>query len=536
MNKSSINNLINHPPISQPPNNTNSDSYTYTISQQQQQQQQQQPPQQQQKQQQQQPQQKQQQQQQQQQPQQQQPQQKQKQKQNHLSNNTQQPILHQQISPPLQPSTKNTPEINNQHGPGGVKKSILSTSSPEGLQIASQITSTRIANLLIKKGPLPIRYITNYLSQEVSGFNLLSLSKQRRLIMAAMEMQDSVNNVIFEKIGWGQWAVRKIDSDYIITQGLETINPEVMSEEEKKININDLRNQSNIKLGWSKKKKDKNPIDRRDSITNHKSNLHDLKLPHDEEAIFSDDDDDDDDDDEEIESESDSDDGLNIPNHAHISSSDEEMFTFDENISKFKSPPPQQFAKRVPLPSNERKLSNHRKSSTSSIHKRSHHNNYNNNTNTIRSRLNSMENYNLDNYIISSNKNSSNGSIQSPPPPIGFNNYIKTTPPSSTTSPIGSYTNEEPHNKNRRKSSFNESHVRSTLINSLRNSVNNQNNNEETDEEDWESMGPQQLQNRRVIQRSNTEGVNIPHPKEEDDMDEDEEKSAAFALVNLMSV
>ena len=34
---------------------------------------------------------------------------------------------------------------------------------------------------------------------EVPSFELLSLSKQRRLIMAAMEQTDTVNNVVFEK-------------------------------------------------------------------------------------------------------------------------------------------------------------------------------------------------------------------------------------------------------------------------------------------------------------------------------------------------
>ena len=103
------------------------------------------------------------------------------------------------------------------------KKHLLSTSSREGIQVASKITPTRLANLLIRKGPLPIRHITSQLSIEVHGFEMLSLSKQRRLIMAAMEQVDPENNVVFEKIGWGQWAVRKVDSDYIVTEGTEKL-------------------------------------------------------------------------------------------------------------------------------------------------------------------------------------------------------------------------------------------------------------------------------------------------------------------------
>lgn len=76
-----------------------------------------------------------------------------------------------------------------------------------------------------------------------------------------MEQTDTVNNVVFEKIGWGQWAVRKIDSDYIVTEGTEkSSNANTSgssgngSANEKLINVNDLRNQLNLKLGWSKKK------------------------------------------------------------------------------------------------------------------------------------------------------------------------------------------------------------------------------------------------------------------------------------------
>ena len=120
----------------------------------------------------------------------------------------------------------------------------LSTSSPEAIKVAAEITPTRLANLLIKKGPLPIRLITAQLAVEVPGFDLLSLSKQRRLIMAAMEAGDTENNVVFEKIGWGQWAVRRKDSDYIVTEG------SVDGSDKTRVSVHELKEKA--KLGWLK--------------------------------------------------------------------------------------------------------------------------------------------------------------------------------------------------------------------------------------------------------------------------------------------
>ncbi|MCH0629927.1 hypothetical protein JNB11_08155 [Kocuria palustris] len=160
-------------------------------------------------------------------------------------------------------------------------RKLLSTSSPEGIHVALQITPTRLANLLIRKGPLPIRHITALLAVEVPSFDMLSLSKQRRLIMAAMEQEDPVNNVVFEKIGWGQWAVRKADLDFIVSEGTEPQeNSENPSAPPAKVNVADLRNQ---KLGWTKKKvgttkrEAKNP--RRTLITVALRNLHNTTVP-----------------------------------------------------------------------------------------------------------------------------------------------------------------------------------------------------------------------------------------------------------------
>ncbi|KAL6450579.1 STB3 Protein STB3 [Candida maltosa Xu316] len=414
----------------------------------------------------------------------------------------QQQHIHQQMlqqQQQQQQSSSSPPSSNNNNATN--KKTLLSTSSPEGIQVASKITSTRLANLLIRKGPLPIRHITAQLALEVPSFDLLSLSKQRR---------------------WGQWAVRKIDSDYIVTEGTESTNNTTNNNDhillspgstnnntEKLINVNDLRNQSNIKLGWSKKKKQSNF--RRESITNPAKSLHNIKLPNEsiDNAIESEDDDEDDEDDNVIDDE--------IDDYAlsDTESSDEEMFSFDEkrtnsiphsqrnSITSSITSPPIKFARRVPIkisPPPQDLTSKRRKSSTSSITKPYRQHLF------TRSRLNSIEN--LDNYIVSSAKNSS-VSINSPPPAISF-----------SSSPATSTTYEE---HQRRKSSFNESHVRSTLSNVKTNS-------EDTDEEDWASMGPESLRKRKgsipAAMRNDIDssGVN------------DEEKSAAFALVDLMSV
>ncbi|KAI5952605.1 STB3 [Candida jiufengensis] len=580
---------------------------------------------------------------------------------NHLQNQT-------NLSPPLSSLiSENDENINGIDGNvdnTNNKKSILSTSSPEGIQVASKITPTRLANLLIRKGPLPIRHITSQLSLEVSSFELLSLSKQRRLIMAAMEQTDPINNVVFEKIGWGQWAVRKVDSDYIVTEGTEQqetsnqlksenplqqlLNPENNQKKTKKshshsfgegdkkmININDLRNQTNLKLGWSKKKNSNtttptnNNLDkfRRESITNQVKNLHNLKLPNEsiDNAIASDSDEDsdeedenllgderqrlseqmdqderlsysDDDDDEEDEEEEEDDNALLEENE------DEEMFTFDESIRSTqlganqrrsnKSSPPIKFAKRVPTKlspppisasgasSYDSKSSRRRKSSSSvpsnSISKPStlrnyhyhHHPSSQHILNQTRSRLNSIEN--LDNYLASSTRNST-VSINSPPPAISFS-YSKddigrnSSNPALSSSPINSLGNNNSlnhqssqnsnyihnediakANRNRRKSSFNESHVRSTL--NQEKIINGQSNksvieDSDTDEEDWQSIGPEFLRQQRLtksINKSNINNVvnnnnnNNKSNRSNDDVNE-EEKSAAFALVNLMSV
>ncbi|ODQ80023.1 hypothetical protein BABINDRAFT_167121 [Babjeviella inositovora NRRL Y-12698] len=123
----------------------------------------------------------------------------------------------------------------------GAHQKPLSTSSPVGIAAALQVNATRLAQILITNGPLPIRHITNHLSKAIPGFSQLSLSKQRRLIMAALELQDPVTTCVFEKVGWGQWAARKQGSDVI--------------EGKQAISLQEIRS-SKPKMGWGKNDED----------------------------------------------------------------------------------------------------------------------------------------------------------------------------------------------------------------------------------------------------------------------------------------
>lgn len=94
----------------------------------------------------------------------------------------------------------------------------LSTSSPAGIAVANKVTPERLAHLLLETGPLAIRHITSNLAKQIQGFDKLSLSKQRRLIMSSLDQGYQEESIIFEKIGWGQWSAKKIESDNFIKE------------------------------------------------------------------------------------------------------------------------------------------------------------------------------------------------------------------------------------------------------------------------------------------------------------------------------
>lgn len=499
----------------------------------------------------------------------------------------------------------------------------LSTSSPEALRVAAEITPTRLANLLIRKGPLAIRLITAQLSIEVPGFELLSLSKQRRLIMAAMEQEDPTNNVVFEKIGWGQWAVRKADSDYIVTDNTSAYP---------RISVQELREKA--KLGWLKKTeaggdsfshgnsalseyadrvlqdslpqptiKTQKLSSRRDSITNSKKNLHNVKLPNEtlelRENALSDSelDSDQSDDQDEMMADIGSTDAIqndsrsqmfradlahvqrlaDIDDNAIAEDSDEDdepefeepLFNFDDDEyaqgstkSKFKKSPPLKFANRVPtkfspppaLSGPRRKLSS---ATVNAVSKNTSFSNSTRQTIFSRSRLNSIEN--LDNYIVSSARNSSI-SISSPAPGAQPNSVTSSSPLGSWSSKGDPMLHHELHVTpehfaaafSRRKLSFNESNIRSTLTNSLprgqlgtrsaengsfvnlpllnaimtnesKMDVAQEDGPSDTDEEDWAAMGAESL-------RKHSTGLSSPAGASL----RNEERTAARALVDLM--
>lgn len=85
----------------------------------------------------------------------------------------------------------------------------LNTHSPVALAAAAAVTPEKIGRLLQAQGPLAIRHITAHLAQTIPGFGDLSLSKQRRLIIAVLDNGDTKKGITFDKVGWGRWAVRE---------------------------------------------------------------------------------------------------------------------------------------------------------------------------------------------------------------------------------------------------------------------------------------------------------------------------------------
>lgn len=83
---------------------------------------------------------------------------------------------------------------------------------------AQKVTSTLIANILNKNGPMPIRAITKGVTEEIPIFEKFSPSKQRRIIMKTMAKGEPQNCILFKKVGWGQWTTEKVARDEFDTQ------------------------------------------------------------------------------------------------------------------------------------------------------------------------------------------------------------------------------------------------------------------------------------------------------------------------------
>lgn len=116
----------------------------------------------------------------------------------------------------------------------------LNTNSPIALAAAAAVTPDKLAKLLLTQGPLAIRHITSHLALTIPGFADLSLSKQRRLIIAVLDNEDPVNGVIFEKVGWGRWAARRTDGSSPQPHHVTPHQPYTKSKRRESITAGDL--------------------------------------------------------------------------------------------------------------------------------------------------------------------------------------------------------------------------------------------------------------------------------------------------------
>jgi hypothetical protein len=95
----------------------------------------------------------------------------------------------------------------------------LSKAALSGIQDAEQITPNLLAkhylpDILLKNGPLAIRFVLAELTQNVPGFGRIPPAKARRLCVAALEARSGgglEGETVFEKIGWGRWSARHRD-------------------------------------------------------------------------------------------------------------------------------------------------------------------------------------------------------------------------------------------------------------------------------------------------------------------------------------
>ncbi|SCV00767.1 LAME_0G11870g1_1 [Lachancea meyersii CBS 8951] len=91
------------------------------------------------------------------------------------------------------------------------KTLLAAATSGNGTTSTQGVSPAKLSQLLLSEGPLAIRFITKALCKQIPGFAELSASKQRRLIMAALETGDRASCVVFTKIGWGHWSATKVE-------------------------------------------------------------------------------------------------------------------------------------------------------------------------------------------------------------------------------------------------------------------------------------------------------------------------------------
>jgi hypothetical protein len=143
----------------------------------------------------------------------------------------------------------------------------LSTSSAEGIAVANQVTPERLARLLMSTGPLAIRHITSNLSKQIQGFEKLSLSKQRRLIMSCLNQGYEEEAIVFEKIGWGQWRAKQVTPDDFIKErnAVRIANA--------KVKENDSGSSASANARRESITKNKYELDNHDKLLNKKSKM-----------------------------------------------------------------------------------------------------------------------------------------------------------------------------------------------------------------------------------------------------------------------
>lgn len=92
----------------------------------------------------------------------------------------------------------------------------LSRAALSGIQDSEAITPALLAqhylpDILLKNGPLAIRFVLAELNLNVPGFGRIPPAKARRICVAAFEGRSGGGpngDIVFEKIGWGRWSAR----------------------------------------------------------------------------------------------------------------------------------------------------------------------------------------------------------------------------------------------------------------------------------------------------------------------------------------
>ena len=76
------------------------------------------------------------------------------------------------------------------------------------------LADTYLPALFAQHGPCAIRHLTQYLALNNNKFGSLELTKQRRLVVKALELR---KGTMYEKVGWGRWNIIETRSPGIFT-------------------------------------------------------------------------------------------------------------------------------------------------------------------------------------------------------------------------------------------------------------------------------------------------------------------------------